>query len=112
MATLSHDSVRAFAQAIQVELSEAEHSSGHSLLHLSYEFKSLSNGIKYCSVQIECEAGCGWLVEGTGDEAEVLREKAIIMQRMLQDSAGQAPNSVSESLLTVFPDVVIKNHRA
>lgn len=83
MCNAFHNSVHALAQAILEEITLAEDNPGHGAIHISCEVKCLSNGIKHCSAQIECGAGCGWLVQAFGEEAELLEQKAIAIQRHL-----------------------------
>lgn len=77
----------ALARAITEELDRAGESPLHGAIHVSCKAAFLRNGIKHCSVQIECEAGCGYLVEAFGEEADLLQEKAIATQNLLHEGS-------------------------
>ena len=81
-------SAKALDDAVRIELDREDL---HRSIEVSYVTESLSNGIKRCSVQVECKAGCGYLVEAFGEEADMLREKAAAIQNML--SRGVPKNS-------------------
>ena len=112
MSNAFHNSVHALGQAILEELTLAEDNSRHGTIHISCEVKCLSNGIKRCSAQIECGAGCGWLVEADGGQADVLQQKAIAIQSMLHGPVEEAPMSLSEILLAVIPEFLIESQPA
>ena len=80
------DSGLALIRAITAELDRKEGESPlHRTINLSCRTTSMANGIKWCAVQVECKAGCGYLVEAYGDEAEKLHLKATAIQRMLEE---------------------------
>ena len=106
------NSVQALAQAILDELARTEGNTQHGTINISYDEKCLSNGIKHCSVQIECGAGCGWLIEACECEAEVLGQKASAIQGMVQGSGKENIRTLPEILLTVFPEFVLQKQAA
>jgi hypothetical protein len=85
------------------ELDRTDESSLHGAFHVSIRNSAAQNGVKRCSVQIECEAGCGYLIQAFGEEADMLQEKAIVLQRLLQ--SGQDIKSFSYALLSLFPEL-------
>lgn len=103
-------SEQALAQAIRQELDRADGACGnpkHGTIHVSCEAAHMKNGIKHCSVQIECEAGCGWLVQAFGDEAEELEQKANTIQRLLYCGIEGASMPLCQILLSCFPRLTI-----
>ncbi len=108
MSNAFNSSVHALAQAILDELVNAEGNSQHAAIHISYDGKYLPNGIKHCTVQIECKAGCGWLIEAYEGETEALEQKAIAIHKRLQGLASEALTPLPDILLAVFPEFVIE----
>lgn len=104
MTDACYNSVQALASAILNELAKAENNSQHNRIRISYDIKNLRNGITCCSVQIQCSAGCGWLIEACDMEAEALRRNASAVQSLLQDKTKDASTPLAEILLTVFPE--------
>ena len=103
---MPYTSVNALAHAIMEELDRAGDRLQHGLIHISSTTSFLTNGIKHCSVQVECEAGCGWLVQVYGEEAEVLEQKAIAIQRHMHSGAEEISKSAVEILSTFFPGFI------
>jgi hypothetical protein len=108
MSNTFNSSVHALAQAILDELVKAEENLQHGAIYVSYNDKSLPNGIKHCTVQIECNAGCGWLIEAFEGEAEALEQKAIAIQKRLQGLGIETLTPLPDILLAVFPEFVIE----
>ena len=79
----------ALTRAISAELERGNESPLHAIIRLSCSIAFLTNGIKCCSVQVQCKAGCGYLVEAFGEEAEMLRQKAISIQSILEKPASE-----------------------
>lgn len=105
-------SEQALAQAIIQELDKADGACGnpqHGTIHISCEAAFMRNGIKYCSVQIECEAGCGWLVQAFGDEAVELEHKINTIQRLLDCDIEGVPMPLCQILLSCFPRLTIED---
>lgn len=112
MSNVISSNVHALAQAILNELVNAEGNSQHGVIRISYDSKYLPNGIKHCTVQIECIAGCGWLIEAYEEEAETLEQKAITIHRRLEGLATEALTPLRDILLAVFPEFVIERQAA
>jgi len=93
-----NNSKHALTRAIIGELDKEGESPLHGLIRLSCAMTFLTNGIKCCTVQIQCEAGCGYLVEAFGEEAEILREKAITIQRILEEKAPEGSKLILDVL--------------
>lgn len=106
------NSIQALAQAILDELAKTEGNTQHGTINISYDAKCLPNGIEHCSVQVECGAGCGWLIEACEGEAEALKQKAIGIKGLVQGSAKEDLKSLREILLTVFPEFVLQRQAA
>jgi hypothetical protein len=73
----------------------------HQTIHLSCTVSSLSNGMKCCTVQIECKAGCGYLLQAFGEEAEILYEKALMFKGILE-----SPKASKSLLLSIVPGFI------
>lgn len=103
---------QALAQAIMQELDRADGACGnpqHGTIHISCEAAYMKNGIKHCSVQIECEAGCGWLVQAFGDEAEELEQKVNTIQRLLHCNIEGVSMPLCQILSSCFSRLTIEN---
>ena len=85
MSCLQSNSEHALTHAVMAELDRERESPLHAIIRLSCAMSFLRNGIRSCSVQVECKAGCGYLVEAFGEEAEILRQKANAIQSMLKE---------------------------
>lgn len=103
---MPYSSLHALAHAIMVELERAGDSLQHGVVHISSTTSFMTNGIKQCSVQVECEAGCGWLVQAFGEEADELQQKAIAIQGHLHRGAEGTSNYALEIVSTFFPGIV------
>jgi hypothetical protein len=90
------------------ENQRSEDKSQHGAIHVSCVAKNLQNGLKHCVVQVECKAGCGYLIQALEEEADSLQERATAIQRMLNREV-QAPKSLSDILYEVFPEFLIEN---
>ena len=100
-------SAHALATAVLEEEQRAKDNPQHLILHVSSASRYLQNGLRHLSVQLECEACCGWLIEAIGVEADALQQKVALIQKMLQLSDNdQKP--ISEILLTIFPEFIIE----
>lgn len=97
MSYTHHDSEHALASAIMAEHDRMGETPLHGVIRLSYSTAFLANGIKRCSVQVECKAGCGYLIQAVGEEADRLQEKAIAMQNVLSEG-------IQEISTDEFPD--------
>jgi hypothetical protein len=86
---LSHESVKfqnsvqALESVISDEISKSASDPHHGRLRMSIVMKPLSNGLNRCTVQIECEAYCGFLIHADSEEADALMSKAIAVKRFL-----------------------------
>ena len=101
------DSENALASAIMAELDRIGETPLHGAIRLSHSTAFLANGIKRCSVQIECKAGCGYLIQAVGEEADMLQEKAIAVQSLLREGIQKnSPISLLKDLILVFPGFV------
>jgi hypothetical protein len=99
-----HNSEHALARAVMEELDRAGESALHGVIELSCATALLSNGIKSCAVQIECKAGCGYLIQAFGEEADTLQEKALAIQNFLKEADNNGSSkSPSERLMSLFP---------
>jgi hypothetical protein len=109
MAYLSQSSGKcehALVNALIGELERAENSPLHGVLHISFTAAVLKNGIKQCSVQVECQAGCGYLIQAFGEEADRLHEKAIAVQSLINGEVeGYPSTSLPNALRTIFPGI-------
>lgn len=108
MASILHNSTCALAQAIWEEHQRAEENGRHGTIHISWITRLLRNGIAQCSVQIECEAGCGWLVEEQGDHAIELIEKAAIIHKIINSSV-QGQMALAKILSSAFPEFIVES---
>ena len=98
------DSEHALASAIMAELDRIGETPLHGAIRASYSTAFLANGIKRCSVQVECKAGCGYLIQAVGEEADMLQEKAMAIQSLLREGIQKtSPVSLLQDLLLVFP---------
>ena len=79
------NSEHALNRAIATERDKESESELHGIIRLSCAMTFLTNGVKCCTVQVECKAGCGYLVEAFGEEAERLRQMAIALQSTLEE---------------------------
>lgn len=105
------DSEYALAFAVMTELDRVGETPLHGAIHLSCATAFLPNGIKRCSVQLECEAGCGYMIQVDGEAADTLQQKAVAIQGMLSSGEFQKASSKSilEDLLSVFPGFLSDN---
>ena len=103
MSYTPYTSVNALAHAIMKELDRDGNGLLHGHVHISHTISFLRNGVKQCSVQVECEAGCGWLVQANGEEADVLEQKVIAIKRHLQREGEETSKSAVEILSTFIP---------
>jgi hypothetical protein len=101
------DSIRALAGVFHHEIDNSKCDVGHLSIQLSCASKSLPNGVKRFSVQLECKAGCGCLIETYGIEAEKLEEKVRKIQTMLGDESSDHSDIASEGLNMLFPELEI-----
>jgi hypothetical protein len=83
----------ALAYAIGQECERCESQSEHALIRLAISSSYLSNGLRHCSVNVECGAGCGWFIETFGGEAEELEQKARAAQAIMSDPNRDISNS-------------------
>jgi hypothetical protein len=97
------DSEHALASAIMAELDRRDETPLHGAIRLSYSTAFLANGIKRCSVQVECKAGCGYLIQAVGEEADMLQEKAMAIQSLLREGIQKTSISLFEDLFLVLP---------
>ena len=88
------DSSAALIRAVATEFGKKTQSPLHAILHISEAFGFLLNGLRCCRIQIECNAGCGYLVEAFGDEADALHGITIDLKELLselqQDSTSES----------------------
>jgi hypothetical protein len=85
--SLQTDVELALIHAVDAELAKEAESSSHKTMKLSVRKTCMSNGIWRCSVQVECLAGCGYLVEAFGDDADILLQRAVAIQNKLNEKA-------------------------
>lgn len=76
-------SEEALLDAIKVELLKVSVSPHHGEITLSCSTYLMSNGIKCCNVQVECNSGCGHLIVAFNEEAELLDHLALVIKGML-----------------------------
>ena len=81
---MTAESLKALAYAFLEEQEKIRFEPLHEKARISWDLSSLPNGIKRCTVQVECEAGCGWKVDSYGSEAELLSAKAEAIEKILQ----------------------------
>ena len=79
------NSTDALCRAIAIEIEKKPESSLHGILRITKGFAISSNGLRHCRVQLECGAGCGYLVEAYGDEADLLDRIATSCKCILDD---------------------------
>ena len=108
MESMHRNSEHALASAIMTELDRLGETPLHGAIHLSYKDATLPNGIRRCSVQLECKAGCGYLIQAVGEEADILHQKTTTIQALLA-GACLSQKSLLEDLLLLFPDFVSKS---
>lgn len=108
MANLISNSVHALAKALLEELASAESNPQHSRICISNCGKDLPNGMKHYTAQIECNAGCGWLIQASDEESEALALNVIALQNMLTGTNYEAQHSLTEIMLTLFPEYILK----
>lgn len=97
----------ALASAIMTELDRLGETQLHGTIHLSCEAAFLTNGVKRCSVQLECKAGCGYLIQAFGEEADILQQKANVIQSVLCEGTHKgSPKLLLEDLLSFFPELL------
>ena len=97
------NSLEALGHALLAECRQSVDIEEHALIRISCSTKILSNGLRYCAVQVQCPVGCGWLIETYGNEAELLEEKATLIQKMLGSPTRTL--SVSEILRVALPEL-------
>lgn len=98
------DSEYALASAIMTELDRIDESPLHGAIHLSCSTVILANGMRRCSVQLECKAGCGYMIQAVGEEADTLQQKAVAIQCILSEGVQEASSkSTLKDLLSIFP---------
>jgi hypothetical protein len=95
------DSLDALGFALDQECQKSKTMEEHSLIRISIAASYVPNGLRYCSVNVECGAGCGWLIEMYGSEAEALEHEARAFQVLLDDSNRAL--SISEIVALVYP---------
>ena len=76
------NSGQALGKAVIVELDKSVEKPMHKTILVSIA-NSVQNGIRRCSVQIECKAGCGYLIYAFNEEADLLQEKAETLKILL-----------------------------
>ena len=79
------DSKSALIRAVMAELAKEVESPLHGIINLSSSITFLANRIKCCAVQVECKAGCDYLVKAFGDEAELLQKEAMAIQSIIEN---------------------------
>jgi len=94
------NSVHALTRAIISELDKEGESLLHGIIRLSCAMAFLTNGVKSCTVQVECKAGCGYMVEAFGEEAETLRRKAIAIQSILEQEVTEGSKRANAEFLS------------
>jgi hypothetical protein len=82
----------ALAHAIMTEIDREGENPLHKTISISFRTLLMDNGMKQCSVQVECKAGCGYLIEAFGEEAEVLEHNAVLFKNILAN--GEADPDV------------------
>lgn len=102
---MSCGSIHALAHAFREELDRIGSDSLHRVIHISTKLRSLQNGMKHCSVQVECKAGCGWLVESYGREAEILKAKADVIKKMIEFEGLEPLKPSSVLMAKLFPEL-------
>lgn len=99
-------SAEALGRAVMAELERDDASLLHKAIEVSCKAELLANGIKRCTVQIECKAGCGYLVQDFGEEADMLQEKAAAIKSLLREGVQHySPKSLFEALQSLFPGI-------
>lgn len=98
---MTFDSLVALAHTFLEELERKGSNPLHELTDISCTLQSLPNGIKHCSVQIQCKSGFGWLVESYGQEAHLLRTRAKVIHNMLTDGPMTSPELIG----LLFPEI-------
>ena len=112
MAYMIGTSEHALASAIMTELHRLGETRLHDAINLSCSAKILANGIKRCTVQLECKAGCGYLFQAFGEEADILQQKTATIQTLLSDGTRDtSPKSLLEDLLLLFPEFTNNSRR-
>ena len=110
MESIFRNSEHALASAIMAELDRLGETPLHGAIHLSYTTAALSNGIRQCSVQLECKAGCGYLIQAVGEEADTLEQTTATIQALLNNGAHPPSGRYFlEELLLLFPDCIPKS---
>ena len=101
----------ALYQALESELIRARDNPLHGMIAVSHKMELLSNGIARCSVQLECKAGCGWLIGATtAQDIRSLMEKLVLIERILIRTLESAPSErISEILSSVFPENMVED---
>jgi hypothetical protein len=101
-----HNSLEALNLAIEEEFKKRECQTEHATIRISISTSRASNGIRHCSVNVECGAGCGWLIETYGNEAEALENHAKAIQTKLSDPIRGI--SLQELKVRILPDLASK----
>ena len=94
------NSLEALDYAIGQERDRSECAGEHALISITISVGYIANGMRHCSVNVECGAGCGWLIQTFGSEAEELEHKARMAQEVLSDSNNSIRNEEIATLLS------------
>lgn len=84
----------ALAHAIMTEIDREGENPLHKTISISFRTLLMDNGIKQCSVQVECKAGCGYLIQAFGEEADTLKHNAMLFKNILANGEAR-PNLLS-----------------
>ena len=106
---MPNESIKALAHALLDELKRKERDPRHVLLQVSWTCRCLPNGIKCCSVQLRCAAGCGWLIDSYGHEAGLLETKAVAIHTLLEHTPMSFMKSPHEILEVYFSEIAIES---
>ena len=101
-----HNSLEALVLAIEEEFKKSECQKEHARIRISISTSRATNGMRYCSVNLECGAGCGWLIETYGNEAATLENQARAIQTRLSDPTDSI--SLQELRVRILTDLASK----
>lgn len=79
-----HNSIEALVDTLTTEVIKSNVDSRLPKPKIDIHARFLMNGLRSCSVQVTCAKGCGYSIEGFGDEADSLYRTALTFKTLLE----------------------------